>query len=156
MGALARLYQEYGGSPVSSFPDKPKDDDEIYVTAAVNASGSNFTEIKAIFINKTGWPARVTSNLSLRYYFTLEPGVTPSMLTLNMNYTECGNQLSGPTQYSGNIYYVTVSCAGVLIYPGGQSNYQKQVQFRITSSGAWTRPMTGHIKAWQRLPGRRR
>ncbi|GER81648.1 hypothetical protein KTAU_02860 [Thermogemmatispora aurantia] len=137
VGALARLYQEYGGSPVSSLPDKPKDDDEIYVTAAVNASGSNFTEIKAIFINKTGWPARVTSNLSLRYYFTLEPGVTPSMLTLNMNYTECGNQLSGPTQYSGNIYYVTVSCAGVLIYPGGQSNYQKQVQFRITSSGAW-------------------
>ncbi|GCF07540.1 hypothetical protein KDI_11040 [Dictyobacter arantiisoli] len=136
-GALARLYNEYGGSPASSMPDKPKDDDEIYSQAAINASGTNFTEIKAIFINKTGWPARVTSNLSLRYYFTLESGVTPSMLTLTMNYTECGNHISGPTQYSGSIYYVTVSCAGTPIYPGGQSAYQKQVQFRIASSGAW-------------------
>lgn len=136
-GVLARLYNEYGGSPASSLPDKAKDDDEIYAQGAINASGTNFTEVKAEFVNKTGWPSRVTSNLSLRYYFTLESGVTPSMLTLTMNYTECGNQLTGPTQYSGNIYYVTVSCAGVPIYPGGQSAYHKEVQFRITSSGAW-------------------
>ncbi|GCE14843.1 glycoside hydrolase family 9 protein [Tengunoibacter tsumagoiensis] len=137
-GALARLYKEYGGSPVASMPDKAKDDDEIYSEAAINASGSNFTEIKAEFINKSGWPARITSNLSLRYYFTLDAGVTPNMLTLNTNYSECGsNFLSGPTQYAGNIYYVTASCAGTPIYPGGQSAFQKQVQFRITSSGAW-------------------
>lgn len=136
-GALAHMYTEFGGTPTNSYPDKAKDDDEIYVTASINNSGSNFSEIQAHFINKTGWPARVTSNLSLRYYFTLEPGVTPAMISLNLQYTECGNQLSGPTQYSGNIYYITVSCAGVLVYPGGQSNYQKQVQFRITSSGAW-------------------
>jgi endoglucanase len=136
-GALARLYQEYGGSPSSTFTDKAPDNDQLYVTASINNSGSNFTEIQAHFINQTGWPARVTSNLSLRYYFTLEPGVTPSMISLETQYTECGNQLSGPTQYSGSIYYITVSCAGVLIYPGGQSDYQKQVQFRITSSGAW-------------------
>jgi endoglucanase len=136
-GALADLYTESGGTPTNSYPDKAKDDDELYVTASLNNSGSNFTEIQAHFINKTGWPARVTSNLSLRYYFTLEPGVTPSMITVSTQYTECGNQLSGPTQYSGNIYYITVSCAGVLVYPGGQSNYQKQVQFRIASSGAW-------------------
>jgi endoglucanase len=137
-GALARLYEEYGGSPVASMPDKAPDDDQIYAQASINNSGSNFTEIKALFINKTGWPARVTSNLSMRYYFTLEPGVTPSMLSLSSPYSTCGtNFLSGPTQYSGNIYYVTASCVGTLIYPGGQGNYQKQVQFRITSSGAW-------------------
>ncbi len=137
-GALARLYKEYGGSPVASMPDKAPDDDQIYAQASINNSGSNFTEIKAVFINKTGWPARVTSNLSMRYYFTLEPGVTPSMLSLSSPYSTCGtNFLSGPTQYSGNIYYVTASCVGTLIYPGSQGNYQKQVQFRITSSGAW-------------------
>ena len=136
-GALARLYKEYGGSPVASLPDKAKDDDELYVMAAVNSSGSNYTEIKGLFINKSSWPARVTDQLSLRYYFTLESGVTPSMISLNMNYSECGNQLTGPTQYSGNIYYVTVSCAGTKVYPGGQSAYKKEVQFRITSSGAW-------------------
>jgi len=62
-GALARLYKELGGSPVASMPDKAKDDDELYVQASVNSSGTTYTEIKALFINKTGWPARVTSNL---------------------------------------------------------------------------------------------
>lgn len=136
-GALARLYGEYGGTPTNSYPDKAPDNDQLYVTASVNNSGSNFTEIQAHFINQTGWPARITNNLSLRYYFTLEPGVTPGMISLETQYTECGSQLGGPYQYSGNIYYITVSCAGVDIFPGGQSNYQKQVQFRITSSGAW-------------------
>jgi endoglucanase len=138
VGNLARMYKEYGGSPASSLPDKAPDDDQYYVQAAVNASGTNFTEIKAIVINKSGWPATVKNNLSFNYYFTLESGVTPSMLTLTLNYDECGtNNLKGPFQYSGNIYYVTVSCAGTLIYPGGQSAYQKQIQFRIASSGAW-------------------
>lgn len=137
VGALARLYGEYGGTPTNSYPDKAPDNDQLYVTASINNSGSNFTEIQAHFINQTGWPARITNDLSLRYYFTLEPGVTPSMISLETQYTECGSQLGGPYQYSGNIYYITVSCAGVDIFPGGQSNYQKQVQFRITSSGAW-------------------
>lgn len=132
-GALARLDQEYGGSPVASLPDKAHDDDEIYAMASLNNAGPSFSEIQAHFVNKTGWPARLTSDLSLRYYFTLEP----NMLTLSTQYTECGSQLSGPTQYSGNIYFITVSCAGVPLYPGGQSNYQKQVQFRISSAGAW-------------------
>lgn len=137
-GALARVYKEFGGSPVASLPDKAKDDDELYVQASVNASGTNFTEIKALFINKTGWPARVTSNLSLRYYFTLEAGVSISQITLNGNFSQCGtNFLSGPTLFSGNTYYVTVSCAGTAIFPGGQGNFKKEVQFRMTSSGAW-------------------
>jgi endoglucanase len=137
VGALARAYKEYGGTAVSSFPDKAKDDDELYVMGSINASGTNFTEVKALFINKSGWPARVTDQLSLRYYFTLESGVTPSQLTLSMNYNQCGGTATGPTQFSGNIYYVTVSCAGTKIYPGGQDAYKKEVQFRITSAGAW-------------------
>lgn len=32
---------------------------------------------------------------------------------------------------------MTVSCAGTLIYPGGPQVYQKQVRFRISSSGNW-------------------
>ncbi len=136
--ALARMYREFGGTPLSSFPppDNPKDDDEIYVQAALNATGTNFTEIKAFIINKSGWPARVTDRLTMRYFFTLESGVTPSQITIATNYNQC-NGASGPTLYTGNIYYVTIDCVGVKIYPGGQSAYRKEVQFRIASSGAW-------------------
>ncbi|MFE1318209.1 glycoside hydrolase family 9 protein [Kitasatospora phosalacinea] len=136
-GALARLYGEYGGSPLASFPPKESPDGpEMSVQASVNASGTNFTEIKAYLINKSAWPARALKNASLRYYFTLEPGVSPSQITLTTNYNQCGT-VSGPTLYSGSTYYVTVDCSNTVIAPAGQSAYRKEVQFRIASAGAW-------------------
>ncbi|MFE2346646.1 glycoside hydrolase family 9 protein [Kitasatospora cineracea] len=136
-GALARLYGEYGGNPLTAFPPKETPDGpEMSVQASVNAAGTNFTEIKAYLINKSAWPARALKNASLRYYFTLEPGVSPSQITLTTNYNQCG-AVTGPTLYSGSIYYVTVDCSNTVIAPAGQSAYRKEVQFRIASSGAW-------------------
>lgn len=135
--ALARLAGEYGGTPLANFPvPEAVVGNEIFPEASINATGSNFTEIKLYLNNQSGWPARVTDNLSFRYYFTLESGVSPSQITLNANYNQCSAP-TGPTQHAGSIYYVTISCAGVKIYPGGQSQYRKEVQFRIASSGAW-------------------
>ncbi|MCG8347424.1 MAG: glycoside hydrolase family 9 protein, partial [Chloroflexales bacterium] len=135
--ALVRLYQEYGGTPLANFPPAEAPDiAEMSIDAGVNASGSNFTEIKAIVKNKSAFPARVLDQGAFRYFFTLEPGVTPSMISTQTNYSQCG-AASGPNQWSGNIYYVEIDCAGTKIYPGGQSQFKKEVQFRITSSGAW-------------------
>lgn len=135
--ALARLVGEFGGTPLANFPTpEAVVGNEIFPEASINASGSNFTEIKLLLNNQSGWPARVTDRLSFRYYFTLEPGVTPSQITLAANYNQCLPP-TGPTQHSGSIYYVTVSCNGTKIYPGGQQHYRKEVQFRIASSGAW-------------------
>ncbi|MEU0739904.1 glycoside hydrolase family 9 protein [Streptomyces sp. NPDC006134] len=136
-GALARLHAEYGGTPLADFP-KPEQPDgpEVSVQASVNASGTNFTEIKAYLVNKSAWPARALTDSSLRYYFTLEPGVRPDQISVTTNYNQCG-KASGPTQYEGSVYYVTVDCSDAVIAPAGQSAYRKEVQFRITSSGAW-------------------
>jgi endoglucanase len=136
-GALARLAMEYGGAPLANFPQpEAVVGNEIFPEAAVNASGTNFTEIKVLLNNESGWPARMGDHLSFRYYFTLEPGVTPGQITLTANYNQCLPP-TGPTLHAGSTYYVTISCLGVKIYPGGQSNYRKEVQFRIASSGAW-------------------
>ncbi|MEZ4731055.1 MAG: glycoside hydrolase family 9 protein [Caldilineaceae bacterium] len=150
-GALARLVQEFGGAPLANFPPpETRDDDDLYVMAAVNASGSNFTEVKARFINKSGWPARLSDKLTFRYYFTLENGTTTNQISLNANYSECGaNSVSGPFAFSGSTYYVQVSCVGTKVYPGGQSSYRKEVQFRLTSSGAWN---TGNDWSFTELP----
>ena len=135
--ALARMYKEYGGTPLANFPTpETRDDDEMFIQASVNATGANFTEIKALVINKSAWPARMLDKGSFRYFFTLDGATTPSQITLSSAYTQCAAP-SGPTQYSGNIYYITISCAGAKIYPGGQSAFKKEVQFRIASSGAW-------------------
>jgi endoglucanase len=136
-GALARLAQEYGGAPLANFPQpEPVVGNEIFPEASINAAGSNFTELKVLLNNQSGWPARMGDRLSFRYYFTLESGVSPGQISITANYNQCLAP-SGPTQHSGSIYYITINCNGVKIYPGGQSNYRKEVQFRIASSGAW-------------------
>ena len=89
-GALARLAQEYGGAPLANFPQpEAVVGNEIFAEASINASGTNFTEIKVLLNNQSGWPARMGDRLSFRYYFTLESGVTPSQITLNANYNQC-------------------------------------------------------------------
>ena len=135
--ALARLYQEFGGQPLANFPTpEAPDDDEIFVEAGVNASGTNFTEIRAFVINKSAFPARMGTQLSFRYFFTLEPGVTPGMITINTNFNQ-GATVSAPQLLSGSTYFVRVDFTGTNIYPGGQSASRKEIQFRMASSGAW-------------------
>jgi len=97
-------------------------------------------EIRAYVHNKSGWPARVLDDAELRYYVDLsevyEAGGSASNITVNTNYTEgatagglvCQNE-------EKHIYYVPISFEGTLIYPGGQSSYKKEVQFRIQNAG---------------------
>ncbi|MFD3612142.1 glycoside hydrolase family 9 protein [Streptomyces atroolivaceus] len=136
-GALARLYAEYGGAPLTSFPRaETPDGPEVLAQASVNASGANFTEIKAYLVNESAWPARPLAKASLRYYFTLEPGVSPADITVTTNYNQCG-AASGAKQYEGDVHYISVDCSNTVIAPAGQSAYRKEVQFRIASSGTW-------------------
>jgi endoglucanase len=136
--ALARMFSEYGGTPLAGFPGvQPADDAEMYVESGLNtASGPNFTEIKATVYNKSAFPARALTNGSFRYYFTLDGATTPAQISLTAAYNQCSAP-AGPTQVSGNVYYVTVSCAGQSIAPAGQSDWRREVQFRITSAGTW-------------------
>jgi endoglucanase len=135
--ALARLYSEFGGAPLANFPVAEKPDGaEIFTQAAVNATGTNFTEIKVLIINHSAWPARALTTGSFRYYFTLEPGVDPAGVKLSSAFNQCSAP-TGPTLVSGSLYYVTVSCAGQAITPSGQSESQREIQIRVTSPGAW-------------------
>jgi len=136
VGALARLYKEYGGTPLANFPVKETPDDEFSVEAALNASYTNFTEIKANVVNKSAWPARMGDKLSFKYFFTLESGVTPAMISVSSPYAN-GATVTGPFLWSGSTYYLNIDFTGQKIYPGGQSQFHREVQFRMTSSGAW-------------------
>lgn len=135
--ALVRMYSEFGGTPLANFPPaETPDGPEIYLQAAVNSTGTNYTEIKTYVINHSAWPARALTDGSFRYFFTLDGATTPSQLTFSSPYNQCSAP-SGPTQLSGNVYYVTISCAATSVAPVGQSESRREVQFRITSSGTW-------------------
>mgnify|MGYP000863217752 CR=1 FL=1 len=137
VGLLAKMYQLYGGSPDPDFNGiEEVTDDEIYVEAGINASGDNFIEIKAVLNNKTGWPARICENLSFKYFMDLgdfiKSGNSAGDLTINSSYNQ-GAKISEVKHHSGDIYYVIVDFSGTKIYPGGQSAYKKEVQFRIAA-----------------------
>ncbi|WP_330849158.1 MULTISPECIES: glycoside hydrolase family 9 protein [unclassified Nonomuraea] len=159
--ALARLYQEYGGAPAAGFPqEETPDGPELFVEAGVNATGPGFTEIKAIVRNRSAWPARVLSDGSLRYYFTLDGSTTASQITVSSAYTQCAQPTlhaerrtlrpesgslrdqRGPSERDhqtagGSTYYVRIDCSGEDIAPAGQSQHRREVQFRISSAGTW-------------------
>lgn len=139
-GALAKMYKRYGGQTLVNFGavEEPTCD-EIYVDACVNASGSDFTEIKAVVYNVSAWPARVADDLELRYYIDLSEGVSAENLTVSMNYNQ-GGQVGGVMTWDEekNLYYVSIDFSGTKIYPGGQDAHKKEVQFRISANGgAW-------------------
>ncbi|MGJ6966136.1 glycoside hydrolase family 9 protein [Streptosporangium sp. G11] len=135
--ALARLYREYGGAPAANFPvAETPDGPEIFVEAGVNASGSAFTEIKAIVRNQSAWPARPLANGSFRYYFTLDGTTTASQVSVTSAYNQC-KAPTGPTLLSGKTYYVTIDCSNTSIAPAGQSQHRREVQFRLASTGTW-------------------
>ncbi len=141
VGILTVMYELYGGQTIKDFGAVEKiDEDEIYVDACVNVTGSDFVEIRAYVYNKSGWPARACDDLELRYYIDLtelyEAGGQASDIVISTNYTQGGNA-SGLVCWDEekHIYYVPISFEGTLIYPGGQSSYKKEVQFRMRNEG---------------------
>jgi chitodextrinase len=140
--SLARMAREYGGTPVAGFPRAETPDTELFVQASLNQANTNFVEIKSLVYNHTAFPARYTPNLSYRYYFTLDAGTTPSQIVLTKAYAQCADP-TGPTQFAGNVYYVTISCVGQNLGPIGQSESRRENQFRITFPSAHD-----HTKDW--------
>lgn len=144
VGALAKLYGKYGGTPIADFKAiEPVTNDEFFVEAGINASGSNFIEIKALLNNRSGWPAKMGDKLSFKYFIDISEaaklGYKASDFTVTTNYNN-GAVVSKllPWNEAANIYYVSADFTGTKIYPGGQSAYRKEVQFRIAAPGAVT------------------
>lgn len=142
VGALAKVYKDYGGTPIENFNAVEEiTNDEFFVEAGINASGSNFIEIKALLNNRSGWPARVGDKLSFKYFIDITEavklGYTKNNFTVTTNYNS-GATVSSllPWDEDHNIYYVNVDFSGTKIYPGGQSAYRKEIQFRIAGPQA--------------------
>ena len=138
--AVARMYQEFGGAPIpdAQFPPAEGPFEEYLVGAKVNASGDRFVEIKAVIQNKSTAPARVRDDLSFRYFVDLtelvSAGLSAADVTLSTAFTQATSvsDLRSWGNPADNIYYTEVSFAGVRIYPGGQSEFRREVQFRMT------------------------
>ncbi len=143
-GLLAAMYSEYHGQTLVDFGAVEEIPiNELYVTGGINVDGTDFMELKAYICNVSAWPARVPQNLEFRYYMDLSEivnaGGDPSNVTITTNYMQGGTASSLVCwDADNNIYYMSVDFADTLIYPGGQDNYKKEIQVRISNTGgAW-------------------
>lgn len=142
-GALARLYRVYGGETLVGFGavEEPAPD-EICVEACINTQGNDHTEVKAYVMNRSAWPARTMKNVTLRYFMDLSElyaaGKSAADVTLTTNYSQ-GGEATGilPWNEAEHIYYAEINFGATAISPGGQEQYKKEVQFRMTASSEW-------------------
>lgn len=143
VGALAKMYNMYGGSPISdnNFPlaDISHTCKDEYAAFARNMSVSaNGYSISIYIENRSAWPARNLNDYKLRFFFTLD-SANISDVTVTKGSSAAGVVLSGPTLWDSNnkIYYITADYTGLNIYPGGLDQHKRQVQFSISSSSTW-------------------
>ncbi len=145
-GALARrIAAGDGGEPLADFPPTEPRGEEFFVEAGINAAGDRFTEITALLNNRSAWPARSSDRLAFRYFVdlgeVLAAGYAPEDVRVTTAYMQ-GTSVSALRPWEGDVYYVEVSFEGVPIFPGGQSHFRKEAQFRLSvpddaPAGAW-------------------
>lgn len=141
VGALAKMYSVYGGEPIPDFKaNEEVTMDEYFVQASINSTGDNYIEIKAIVNNRSGWPATVTEEMSFRYFVDLseifDAGYTTEDFTTEVkSFNNSVAEITGPHAWDeeNDIYYFEVDMTGSVFYPGGQSEYKKEIQFRMSA-----------------------
>jgi endoglucanase len=133
IGALAKMYQWYGGEPLANFPPAEKREAEMFTQACVNNYSGAYSEVRLQMNNRSGWPARVSAKLSCRYYVdlteVLAAGLSASDVSVKTSSTIA--TVSALKQYKGNIYYTVIDFSGTKIFPGGMNEYYKEIQFQI-------------------------
>ncbi len=142
-GALARMWMDFGGAPIpeSQFPPVEERDLEFFVEARDNSSGPRHLGLATRVHNRTAWPARNGDTLKYRYFVDLNSefdlGYTLADFNVTASFSEANSvsQLQSWGDPADNIYYVEVDFSGIDLFPGGQSESRKEVQFRIAMSG---------------------
>jgi len=145
-GLMARMYQEFGGEPLATFPPPTKKLAEFWVETSGNSGGSRYSEIRSVVKNMSKYPARSVSTLKFRYYVdiseVLSAGLEPSAVTVSTNYTQGKVKLNQIKQVEGSVYYAEIDLTGEDLYPGTHNSFMREIQFKIGLSdnapeGAW-------------------
>lgn len=125
--------------PDTEFPPKDnrsesldlwRTDREFLVTAKLLNDTAESTSFEATVWNRSRWPARVTDQLSFRYYFTHTGEVTATASFIGKP-GECTVQTTPEGQR-----YVEVKWPGELLYPGDYKTNSRSLKLVIKAS-AW-------------------
>ncbi|HHP7231038.1 MAG TPA: glycoside hydrolase family 9 protein [Xenococcaceae cyanobacterium] len=149
VGALARMYQEFGGTPLADLAIAKNETDaaEIYLETTVLNQTPSLIEISTKIINKSATPARGLEQPIIKLVFQGSLA-SANDVSVAVNSSDCPKVTASDVQLQNNSYSLDVSCTGTVIYPGGESHYQKQLQIRLEKlkPNYWERLFSRPIK----------
>lgn len=133
IGAVAKLYSEFGGEPLAEivFPDSDSSEPEIYVESQI-ATDSQAIKLNLAIVNRSTTPARGIENPVARVVYTTSD---PDLATVSATAVsqDCPNSsATSPVQLEQGVFYTDVSCEGTVVYPGGREDYRKQITLELT------------------------
>lgn len=137
-GALAKMYEEFGGEPLNEIPftevNEAKNEPEIYVEAQT-IPGKQATELNLAIVNRSSAPARGIEDPVVRVLYTVNSG--ENQISVSSVSDDCPNSVpSLPVKLKSNLYYTEFSCKGIVVYPGGKKDYRKQVTLKLNSNNS--------------------
>jgi endoglucanase len=109
-------------------------DREFFVVAKRVGNDADATEIEATLWNRSRWPARVSTNLSFRYFFTLDGSAQPGQVQAVLTGGDKA-KTSEARLLAGNSAYVEVTFPGDAIYPGSLKLASRTVKLRLAAPG---------------------
>ncbi|MDJ0569357.1 MAG: glycoside hydrolase family 9 protein [Pleurocapsa sp. MO_192.B19] len=153
-GALAKMYSEFGGEPLEEISFPEVNQPEIYVESQTNMASKQVTDINLTIVNKSASPARGLENAMVRVVYNLEPKQAEN-ISVSAVSNDCPNSPSQLVKVEDDVYYTEVACEGTVIYPGGDTDYKKQIALKLdlnksgssnnlfsNLSGMFTKPIT--------------
>lgn len=138
-GAIARMYELQGGSPLSDFPPEVEipAGTEFFVSASLIENTERTTDIRFVVNNRSYSPAREGQGLSFRYYFDLSElyanGLTASDVEVASRSGGGSTQFSAilPHDEENRIYYVEITLVGQNPLPIERSRSRVELQIRL-------------------------
>ncbi len=140
VGALAKMYDMYGGEPLKNWPQPedfraPEDDmTEYFCRGWIMYEGYGALNLMFQVNNRSAWPPTMKDKLSVRYYMDLSElfeagqGLDDVQITLGQSQ---GAKLIGLKQHKDNIYYFTVDFSGTQIMPAEWEMCEKDAHVSI-------------------------
>ncbi|MDX2018861.1 MAG: glycoside hydrolase family 9 protein [Deltaproteobacteria bacterium] len=138
-GLMAMLFESWGGPALADVfaPAVPGPEEvQVFAEAALSLDGS----LVHIWINnRSSWPPVVLDRLSVRYFITLEPGVSLTDVEVSLVRSDC-LQAKPPRliAWRDRLAYIDIDCTGTPVFPGGVDGaggerFRKHIEMRVTA-----------------------
>ncbi|MBN2440381.1 MAG: glycoside hydrolase family 9 protein [Spirochaetales bacterium] len=142
IGSMAKMIMLYGGDPLPNWP-QPEDFhppegvlNEYFCRGWIQWEGPRDCDVLFQINNRSACPPTVCENMSARYFMDLSEvfaaGYGVNDITIKVQSGDTGAVVSSLTQWTGDVYYFSLSFPGVLIHPGHWDIAEREAIVRIT------------------------